>query len=449
MKKALSLLLVLVMCLSFVAIPASAAGKYIQFPKNQFDPNDEIVYKVAGLTDDMIEPLRAGFTDGRTDDLTIGLFRVDTPDGNWSSAVWADLVSTYWQKGTGTTRDIYRQAPAEPGTYVVKLYYYWSEEVIDRLTITVGGVQREGSIALDKTAYTALGKMTVTATGITAQMVTTMAFAGIFEKGEGHHSGSSGHYDWDYLPAGNSTREFRIPNKNGEFEVRLYTTTGNENAQTLVMSVPFTVSGATGSAWAQGELEKANELGLIPDSLKGADLTKPITRAEFAAVAVKVFENLSGTKTTPSAANTFTDTKDSEVLKAHNTGLMVGVSDDKFDPNALLNREQAATALTRVLKRAYIPGWTFATDGQFTLNFTKPAAFADDADISAWAKDSVYFMAANELIKGIGDNKFAPKATTTAQQAAGYASATREQAIIIGMRLVENLKGKPVDYTQG
>jgi hypothetical protein len=159
-----------------------------------------------------------------------------------------------------------------------------------------------------------------------------------------------------------------------------------------------------------------------------------------------VYENLSGTKTTPSASNTFTDTQDAEVLKAHNTNLMVGVSADKFDPNALLNREQAATALTRVLKRAYIPGWTFATDGNFKLNFTRPATFADDAQISDWAKESVYFMAANEIIKGVGDNKFAPKAVTPAEQAAGYASATREQAIIIGMRLVESLKGKPLDF---
>jgi len=202
-----------------------------------------------------------------------------------------------------------------------------------------------------------------------------------------------------------------------------------------------------GSAWASDELEKADALGLIPDCLYKQDLSKSITRAEFAAVAVKVYENLSGTATTPSAASTFTDTTDAEVLKAHNTGLMVGMSATTFEPDTLLNREQAATALTRVLKRAYIPGWTFATDGNYKLNFTKPAAFADDAQISDWAKESVYFMAANDIIKGVGGNKFAPKNVTSAEEASGYANATREQAIIIGMRLVDNLKGKPLDYT--
>ena len=202
------------------------------------------------------------------------------------------------------------------------------------------------------------------------------------------------------------------------------------------------------SGWATEELRKADHLGLIPDNLRDADLSQPITRAEFAAVAVKVYENLTGKKTTPSATNTFTDTQDLDVLKSHNTNLMVGVSATEFEPDTLLNREQAAMALTRVLKRAYIPGWTFAGDGNFKLNFTRPKIFGDDTNISDWAKESVYFMSANKVIAGVGDNKFAPKNVTSAEEASGYANATREQAIVIGMRLVDNLKGKSIDYTK-
>lgn len=203
------------------------------------------------------------------------------------------------------------------------------------------------------------------------------------------------------------------------------------------------------SDWAQPELEKANAIGLIPDVLKDADLTKSITRAEFAAVAVKVYENLTGKKATPVSPNPFKDTSDAEVLKAYSINVVNGTSATTFAPNDIINREQAATMLTRVLKTAYIPGWTLPTDGNYTLNFKQPEKFADDANISDYAKQSVYFMAANEIIKGTGNNMFSPRAVTTAEQAAGYASATREQAIIIGMRLVDNLKGKPVDYTQG
>ena len=200
------------------------------------------------------------------------------------------------------------------------------------------------------------------------------------------------------------------------------------------------------SDWAKAELEKADKLGLIPESLKGQDLAKSITRAEFAAVSVKAYEVLANTTALPVVNNPFTDTTDVEVLKAFNVGITTGVSADKFEPNTLLNREQAATMLTRVFKRATISGWTIGTDGQFTLQYTKPAPFADDADISDWAKDSVYFMVANEIIRGVGDNKFAPKNTTGDEEARGYANATREQALIIAVRMIENLKDKPANF---
>ena len=194
------------------------------------------------------------------------------------------------------------------------------------------------------------------------------------------------------------------------------------------------------SDWAKAELEKAEEMGLIPEILDGADLTADITRAEFAAVAVKAYEALSGTPAIPAVNNPFTDTSDVEVLKAYNIGAVNGTSATTYSPNDLLNREQAATMLTRVFKRVTLPGWTLATDASFKLDYTKPALFADDADISDWAKDSVYFMAANNILNGVGNNKFAPKNITTEEQAQGYANATREQALIIAMRMVENLK---------
>lgn len=193
------------------------------------------------------------------------------------------------------------------------------------------------------------------------------------------------------------------------------------------------------SEWAADEMEKAYEMKLIPEKLVGEDLTRQINRAEFAAVAVKTFESLSGGKAVPIINNPFTDCNDTEVLKAYSIGAVKGISDTQFSPNALLNREQAAAMLTRVFKRITIAGWTLDTDSQFTLPYTKPTAFADDRDISGWAKDSVYFMVANQIISGTGNNKFAPKNTTTAQEAQGYANATREQALAIAVRMVENL----------
>ena len=195
------------------------------------------------------------------------------------------------------------------------------------------------------------------------------------------------------------------------------------------------------SNWAKQEVEKAYEMGLIPDSLldPGLDYKEPITRAEFAALSVKVYESLSGLIATPAANNPFTDTNDVEVLKAYQVGITTGMSETTFAPGSLLNREQAATMLTRVFKKINFDGWTIQTDGQFALTYEKPAPFADDAQISDWAKDSVYFMYANGIIQGTGNNMFAPRAVTSSQEAIGYATATREQAIAIAVRMAENL----------
>lgn len=193
------------------------------------------------------------------------------------------------------------------------------------------------------------------------------------------------------------------------------------------------------SSWATGELKKAEDMGLIPDMLKGADMTKPITRREFAAVSVKLYEKLSGNTAAPIAVNPFKDTNDIEVLKAYNVGVTDGVSADKFDPDKILNREQAATMLTRVFKKTFVKSWSLKDDKNFEFKYTMPPKFADDAKISDWAKPSVYFMNSHGIISGVGNNNFEPRAITSAEQASNYASATREQSLIIAMRMTENL----------
>lgn len=203
------------------------------------------------------------------------------------------------------------------------------------------------------------------------------------------------------------------------------------------VSVETTQKWARASAWAEPELERAQELGLIPAALAGADLTGPVTRAEFAAVAVRVYEVLTGTEALAAAVNPFVDTDDVEVLKAFSTELAVGLSETEFAPDALLNREQAATILTRVFKKVNLPNWTWAADADFELDFDEPNRFVDDDLISDWARESVYFMAANGIIAGTGEGKFAPRAATPEEKALGYANATREQALLLAVRLVE------------
>ena len=203
----------------------------------------------------------------------------------------------------------------------------------------------------------------------------------------------------------------------------------------LVINEPVSTS-----PWAVTEIKKADEMGLIPDCLKNVAYTQNITRAEFAAVSVKLYENLSGVAIATTSINPFKDTNDEEVLRAYSLGITAGTSEDTFEPDALLTREQAATMLARVWKRFSIPGWTPKTDYLYKLDFEMPEAFVDDELISDYAKEAVYFMAANKIINGVGDGKFAPKNTTAEEDEMGYANAKREQAVVIAVRMIEYLK---------
>lgn len=66
--------------------------------------------------------------------------------------------------------------------------------------------------------------------------------------------------------------------------------------------------------------------------------------------------------------------------------------------------------------------------------------------ISPYARQSVYFMFANGIISGTGNNNFSPRAASTAEQAISISSATREQALAIAVRMVDKLKDVPLDY---
>ena len=210
---------------------------------------------------------------------------------------------------------------------------------------------------------------------------------------------------------------------------------------------------ANAGEWAIPYLTEAQALGLIPDCLLDADMTKPISRLEFAAVAVKVYESLSGKKATAGAA--FADCADTEVRKAANVGITNGTDDvhNLFSPSETISREQAATMLTRAFKAYAFSGWTLGTDAnyskQFKALYTMPQLFDDDSTINDYAKDSVYFMVANEIINGVGFyeadgtvmlNAFLPRNKIYREQAEALGLATREQAMKIAVQMVKNLK---------
>lgn len=179
---------------------------------------------------------------------------------------------------------------------------------------------------------------------------------------------------------------------------------------------------------------------LIPPELQNRDLTRDITRAEFCAVAVRLYEQMGGQQLDATVLDApFADTSSDAVKKAYALGITNGVSATSFAPYTNISREQLATMLTRVYKALNLPGWTLDTDDQYQLDYSGMKRFEDDKDISAYAKPSVYFMVKNEVIKGTSATTFSPRNVTPAQEAIGYANASREQALIMAVRMFQKL----------
>lgn len=179
------------------------------------------------------------------------------------------------------------------------------------------------------------------------------------------------------------------------------------------------------SDWAKPELQNAYDLGLIPDILIGADMTKPITREEFCELAVLLYEKVMGVESQPASPNPFTDTENTQILKAFKLGITTGTSATTFSPNVLINREQCAAMLFRAIK-------AIKPDADFNIAGVKD--FPDQKYISSWAAEATKYMFKIGIIAGDSNGNFMPKATTTAQQASGYGMATREQAIALSVR---------------
>lgn len=169
------------------------------------------------------------------------------------------------------------------------------------------------------------------------------------------------------------------------------------------------------SDWAREQVDLSAARGLMPDVL-GDDFTVNITRAEFAAVAVELYEAMSGETAPAPGESPFSDTSDPVVIQANALGIVKG-SGGKFSPDNPVTRQEAALMLSRVYTRL---GGTIPTVAATT--------FADNAKVASWARDAVAFMSDNRIVNGKGNNSFDP-----------LGSASVQEALIIALRMVENL----------
>lgn len=176
------------------------------------------------------------------------------------------------------------------------------------------------------------------------------------------------------------------------------------------------------SGWARDDLNKASQEGLIDKSLLGDNYTSGITRLQFASVAVKMTEKMTGKSISPAPAGTFTDTDNAYALKAYAAGITAGTGDGStFSPNGILTRQQMATFLYRALQ--YVKA---NSDTEYSPYTSKLSNYSDAGQIESWAKDAMAFMNAFSLVSGTSDTALSPNA-----------SCTIEQSVIVALRSLD------------
>ncbi len=180
------------------------------------------------------------------------------------------------------------------------------------------------------------------------------------------------------------------------------------NSNSILASNFNAVSLGSSSEWAESELENANNNGLIPELFANCDLTRKITRKEFAYIAVRLYEVLSGARFDFSPKKIFKDVEEPEIAKAYVLGITHGTSDDLFSPNNLITREELTTMMARVLETFNIP--PYVDEENLSIKFQ------DHSELAYWSISNIYFMSKQGIIKGMDNNKFNPKGNATIEQ---------------------------------
>lgn len=180
--------------------------------------------------------------------------------------------------------------------------------------------------------------------------------------------------------------------------------TPQENTPQITPATGFT--DMTDAQWAVEAVNALAKAGIING--RNANTFDPhatVTREEFMKMLVLTFGLETGDK------SEFSDVHagswyEPYVAAAYNSGIVNGIGDNLFGTGMPIKRQDMATMIYNAAKHSGME-----------LSAAAGNSFADEAEISEYAKEGVYALSSNQIINGMGDNVFAPLQTSTRAQA--------------------------------
>ncbi|USB32692.1 fibronectin type III domain-containing protein [Paenibacillus sp. YPG26] len=157
--------------------------------------------------------------------------------------------------------------------------------------------------------------------------------------------------------------------------------------------------------WGKNDIEMmASKLVVMGENEKVFNPDKPVTRAEFAALLVRIF----GLEGEASTKQQFMDTSSgawyyAEVQSAALSGIIKGYGNGKFGPDQRISREEMAAMISRVIQGQF-PESVLNSD-ESSLN-----QFKDAGQISTSFHDDAAKLVNARLMEGYPNHEFRPKA---------------------------------------
>ena len=159
-----------------------------------------------------------------------------------------------------------------------------------------------------------------------------------------------------------------------------------------------------GYDWAYEEISDFAKRGIVSGRVQNKfEPSQSITRAEF----VKMIVSVLGLKENNSKTVTFEDVKSDDwyytyVSAAYSAGIVNGISDTEFAPNAPITRQDAATILGNCIN-----------DG----DVSSAMGFSDFEDVAEYAKTAVNRLNSLGILSGYEDNTLRPMKNITRAEA--------------------------------
>ncbi|GFZ79025.1 hypothetical protein GCM10008018_25740 [Paenibacillus marchantiophytorum] len=193
---------------------------------------------------------------------------------------------------------------------------------------------------------------------------------------------------------------------NGKTEVKI---TRNSNSMYAIVHNKKTFDDMAGH-WAQQDVEQlASKLIIAGTSDYMYTPDMQVTRAQFAALLVRGLGLSAEAGLNAFADVAATEWYASEVNTAAKYGLVQGVGEGKFNPDAQITREQMVVMMMKAIA---------LVQGDKKSEAARNVSFADQNRISDYAREAIAEAAAKGLIQGKTETEFAPQYVATRAEAA-------------------------------